>query len=84
MVMKGIEIAIAILFLYVKDGGSLKFEVTPGGGFKAGVGVGVAILPILVEAFLMRSYQSYKGKFSDGVIDIEMQVYYRKASAYVR
>ena len=31
----------AMLFLYVREGGFSKLEVTPGGGFKAGVGDGM-------------------------------------------
>ena len=41
------QIPIEMLFLYAKDGGFTKFEITPGGGFNAGVGV--AILPAREE-----------------------------------
>ena len=39
--MAGRQIPIEMLFMYVKDGGFTKFEYTPGGGFKAGVGVAI-------------------------------------------
>ena len=43
--MAGIQIPIEMLFKYLKDGGFTKFECTPGGGFKAGVGVAIFYPP---------------------------------------
>ena len=43
-----------MLFFCVKDGGSTKFETTPGGDFIAGIGV--TILPVSKEFFRSTFY----------------------------
>ena len=52
--INGTATPMEMLFSYVKDGGFVKFEVTPGGGFKAGVGLD--ILAYKGGDLYMRSY----------------------------